>query len=152
MNEGRNTNIARITALARANAERGGGAAALLPVMPDRIACLLYLSEGLGTAMCNPESYVDEECPDVRKVDLLPEDQMDDLLSSRWAALHMLRYAHASGFTKTGELARLLGGEQIEAAIPLADEMFATVHPGELLAYLEQCSKAAAALAEGRRP
>jgi len=106
-----------------------------------RATCLMYLSEGLDTSMCDPQTYVDEDCPDVRQVDFLPDDLIEDAASSRLVALRMLRYAHASGFAQVAKLAQAAAINDASHMVKLADEMFATVPAQEMLAYgLDQAS------------
>ena len=107
-----------------------------------RAECLMFLSNGLAVDMCDPQSYVDEDCPDVRQVELLPDDLVLESGVCRVVALRMLRYAHASGFAKVHALTLLFATNQTHAALTLADEMFAMVGAEEMLAYAKQCHNA----------
>lgn len=108
-----------------------------------RAECLMVLSTGLAVDMCDPHSYVDEDCPDVRQVELLPDDLVLESGQCRVVALRMLRYAHASGFAQVHALALLFATNQMHAALTLADEMFAMVGVEAVLAYAQQCQSQA---------
>lgn len=108
----------------------------LIPELSARSECLMYLHEGLGTQMCDPQSYLEPGESELGAGDFLEHALVLELSQTRCCALLMLRYAHEAGFAKVHALALLMAAEQIQEAQAMADEMFAHVSPEELLAYL----------------